>query len=63
MIKVVLLVTLIIPWQPPHTFQITDMTKLHCDIAKKALEEEYARTFAKLSATYSIICIDQNRTY
>jgi len=59
MIKTVLLVTLIVPGQPPHTFQVMDMTKLYCDVAKTALEKEYSRVFAKQQATYSIICIDR----
>ena len=60
MIKVVLLVTLIVAGQPPHSFQIVDLTRLHCSIAKTELEKEYARVFSKLNVTYSIVCIDKN---
>jgi hypothetical protein len=60
-VKVILLVTLIVAGQPPHTYQIGDMTRLHCDLAKTNLEKEYARAFSKLNVTYSILCIETPR--
>jgi hypothetical protein len=59
-IKVVLLVTLILPGQIPYAFQIDNMTKLHCDIAKEQLQKEYEQKFPKLAGMYSIICLDRD---
>jgi hypothetical protein len=60
MIKVVLLVTFIVSGQAPYAFQIGEMSKLHCDVAKERLQKEYAQTFPKLAGSYSIICLERD---
>lgn len=59
MLNAVLVVTLIMAGQPPHSFHI-EMTPLHCDVAKTALEKEYAQQFSKMNVAYSIICLRRN---
>jgi hypothetical protein len=59
MIKVVMVVTFILPGQQPYSYQIDNMTKLQYDVAKERLQEEYALKFPKLSGSYSVICLDR----
>jgi hypothetical protein len=57
--KFVLLVTLLMPGQPPHSYQVEISSRLHCSLAKTAVEKEYAEAFSKLNLTYSVICIEK----
>ena len=55
----VLLVTLISAGQPPHSYQVEVSSQGYCSTAKQTIEKEYAAVFAKLSLTYSVICIEK----
>jgi hypothetical protein len=58
MVKVVLLVTFVLPGQAPYAFHIDNMSQRRCDSAKERLEREYELRFSKLAGAYSIVCLE-----
>ncbi len=57
--KFVLLVTLIVTWQPPYSYQVEFSSEAQCENAQKGLIASYGRNFSQAGLSYSVLCLQK----
>ena len=57
--KFILLITMVMAGQPPQIHHVEVWSRVHCEVAKAAVEKDYAVAFQKADLRYSVTCIEK----